>query len=64
MLNVIGDRLKHFWSHAFTQHNGELCHCVWPIAFIFRFNSSVGFLGRAFYLIFFSGCSRDSNSHL
>lgn len=52
MLNVIGDRLKHFWSHAFTQHDRELCHHVWPIAFIFHFNPSVGFLGTAFYTIF------------
>ena len=43
MLNVIGDRLKHFWSHAFTQRDRELCHRVWLIAFRFHFNPSVGF---------------------
>lgn len=52
MLNVIGDRLKHFWSHAFTQHNRELCHCVWLIAFVFHFDPSVDFEGIAFYTIF------------
>ena len=48
MLNVTGNRLKHFWSHAFTQCNRELCHCIWLIAFIFHFNLSVGFSGVAF----------------